>query len=293
MSEKRLGKGLKALLSAHDLGDGTRYLNDAVPVDSIAVNPHQPREKFSDEGLAELIQSVKVNGVLQPLTVRDSGNGCYELVAGERRLRAAAAAGLTTVPVYVIGVETDLEMLELALVENIQREDLNPIETAEGYALLAGKYNLTQEQIAEKVGKSRTAVANLIRLLKLPAEIKSAVKENQLSTGHARALLALPENQIVPVFKEIVRDSLSVRQTEELVRRLTDDRQNKAAANHKSQKTTPKPEIILSFEGKLRTALGTKVSINRKQSGRGRIDIEFYSDDDLVRIMELMAEEHS
>ena len=289
--QKRLGKGLKALLSTYSPDQEDRYMSDAVSVDAIRPHPNQPRRTFSEEGMEDLIQSIRENGILQPLTVHDVGEGCYELIAGERRLRAARALKMATVPVYVISVDTDVELLEYALIENVQREDLDPIEEAEGYAVLSGKYNLTQEDIAQKVGKSRATVANAIRLLRLPVKIKDGLKNNIISTGHARALLGLdnPE-QIQNIFERICRDSLSVRQTEELVRRMSEAVDNKPTGGvpHKPKKSS-KSEVLLNFENQLRGVLGTKVGIRRNRTGKGQINIDFYSDDDLVRILDLIS----
>jgi len=191
MADKRLGKGLEALITSYSTDDGERYMDGAVPVEQIVSNRNQPRQEFNAEQMEELTASIKGAGILQPLTVREMGDDEFELIAGERRLRAAKQAGLKTVPVYILSVDADVEMMEYALVENIQRVDLNPLEEAEGYAILSGKYDLSQEEIAKRVGKSRPSIANSLRLLKLPPEIKSSLKSGKISAGHARAILGL------------------------------------------------------------------------------------------------------
>ncbi len=287
MNKKGLGKGLRALITTYSTEDGDRHMEGAVPTDSIVSNRNQPRQHFNQEGMHDLIESIRENGILQPLTVHDVGDGQYELIAGERRLRAALELGLPTVPVYVISVETDVEMLELALVENIQRENLDPIEEAEGYAILAGKHNLTQENIAKRVSKSRAAIANSLRLLKLPTKVKDSLRAGKISSGHAKALLGLANGSAIEnLYERIVRDRLSVRQTEELVRNLTGNRPSKAGA---SRKPAVKPQIIIDVENRIRSVLGTKVLINRKRTGKGKIVLEFYSDEDLNRLLELIT----
>jgi len=286
MTDKRLGKGLRALIPSYSTEENDRYMDGSVPVENIIPNRNQPRQSFSDEGMEDLVNSIKENGILQPLTVRDLGDSRFELIAGERRFRAAQTVGLNTVPAYIIDVDTDVEMLEYALVENVQREDLNPIEESEGYAILSGKYNMTQEEISKKVGKSRPAIANSMRLLKLPPEIKRSVKTGEISAGHARAILGLRKSmQMVNLFQRVVKDGLSVRQTEELANRFAE------ISNVKPKKKTQsnKSAVILKYESELISTLGTKVTINRKNTGKGRINIEFYSDEDLERLLDIIS----
>jgi ParB family chromosome partitioning protein len=274
-----LGRGLGALIpdatgTDHDAADDLFLCDIAL----IRPNRYQPRSRFSDAELVELSDSIREQGVLQPLLVRRHASG-FELVAGERRLRAARRAGLTQVPVVVKSV-TDDQMLEMSLVENIQREDLNPVEEAEAYHRLITQLALTQEQAAARVGKSRSAVANFLRLRQLPDPVKESIAEGKLSMGHARALLGT-ENaaQQLAAWRTVVARNLSVRQTEELVRRLK--------AVKKAPRVTAKGSetaYLTSLTDELSRSLGTKVSIRR--SGRqGRLEIEFYSNDDLDRLI--------
>jgi ParB family chromosome partitioning protein len=274
-----LGRGLGALIpdaagTDHDAADDLFLCDIAL----IRPNRYQPRRHFADAELAELSDSIREQGVLQPLLVRKHESG-FELVAGERRLRAARRAGLTQVPVVVKAV-TDDQLLEMSLVENIQRENLNPVEEAEAYHRLITQLALTQEQAAARVGKSRSTVANFLRLRQLPDPVKESIAEGKLSMGHARALLGT-ENaaQQLAAWRTVVAKNLSVRQTEELVRRLK--------AVKKAPRVTAKGSetvYLTSLTDELSRCLGTKVSIRR--SGRqGRLEIEFYSNDDLDRLI--------
>ena len=286
MADKRLGKGLEALISSYSTDDGNRYVNGAVPIDQIIPNHNQPRQEFNTEQMEELTASIKAAGILQPLTVREMADEKFEIIAGERRLRAAKQAGLKTVPVYILSVDADVEMMEYALVENVQRVDLNPIEEAEGYAILSGKYNLSQEEIAKRVGKSRPSIANSLRLLKLPPEIKSSLKLGNISAGHARAILGLRKSlQMMTLYQKIIREKLSVRQTEDLVKKYS-------GSSPKSMKTIKVPSSrseIVQIENNLIAYLGTKVLIRKKKVGKGKIEIEFYSENDLQRILEIIT----
>ena len=283
---KGLGKGLRALIPAYQ-EETDRYMDGAIPLSQIIPNRNQPRQKFASDAMDELINSIRENGILQPLTVREIGKDQFELIAGERRDRAAVELGLSTVPVYVISVDTDVEMLEYALVENVQREDLDPIEEAEGYALLSSKYNLRQEDIAHKVGKNRTTITNSLRLLKLPVEIKTSLKSGEISQGHARALLALKSaTSMINLHQRIITNQLNVRQVEELVKAMSNPA---GTVKKKSPKIRKKSTAILGFEKDVRDTLGTKVAINRNKTGRGKIEIEFYSDDDLDRLIEIIT----
>lgn len=287
MKKKSLGKGLRALIPAYEVGED-RYLDGAISLSKIIPNPNQPRQKFLKEGMEELINSIRENGILQPLTVRETEDGHYELIAGERRFRAAKKLGLDSVPVYVISVKTDVQMLEYALVENVQREDLDPIEEAEGYALLSGKYNLSQTEIAKKVGKNRVTVSNSMRLLKLPSEVKSHIKAGDISSGHGRALLTLKTTTLIKnMLQKIIKEQLSVRQTEDIVKTQTATKK-KRPLTKKKKILTSKPSALLWLEKDLRNTLATKVSISRVKEGNGRIEIEFYSNEDLERLIELI-----
>ena len=284
MADKRLGKGLDALIPSYATDD--RHIDGAVPLTQIIPNRNQPRQEFNPEQMEELTASIKENGILQPLTVRELEDGNFELIAGERRLRAAKDAGLETVPVYILSVDADVEMMEYALVENIQRVDLKPLEKAEGYAILSGKYDLSQEDIARRVGKSRPAIANALRLLKLPPEIKSSLNSGKISTGHALAILALRKSlQMMTLHQKVVREELSVRQTEALVKKYSESFKN----NLKVKIVAPKQSDVIHIENELISLLGTKVAIKKNQKGKGKIQIEFYSENDFQRILEIIS----
>ncbi len=273
--QRGLGRGLAALIPTTTVGV------EEVDLDLIVPNPHQPRAAFSEASLQELVESIREHGVIQPLIVSAGESpGVYQLIAGERRLRAARLAGLTRVPV-VVKEAADHELLELALVENLQREDLNALEEAQAYRRLADEFGLTQEAIASRVGRSRTAVANSVRLLGLSEEIKASLAAGEVSEGHARALLGLDsETARREAWRQVVERGLTVRQTEELVRHWSDVPQTSARPARRSQN----PEIA-SLEEKLRTALGTKVELRRGAKGRGRLVVHFYSDEELESLL--------
>ena len=284
MADKRLGKGLDALIPSYATDDS--HIDGAVPLTQIIPNRNQPRQEFNPEQMEELTASIKENGILQPLTVRELEGGNFELIAGERRLRAAKDAGLETVPVYILSVDADVEMMEYALVENIQRVDLKPLEKAEGYAILSGKYDLSQDDIAKRVGKSRPAIANALRLLKLPPEIKSSLNSGKISTGHALAILGLRKSlQMMTLHQKVVREELSVRQTEALVKKYSESFKN----NLKVKIVAPKQSDVIHIENELISLLGTKVAIKKNQKGKGKIQIEFYSENDFQRILEIIS----
>jgi ParB family chromosome partitioning protein len=280
-----LGKGLGALIPNFEEVESSGTPQE-VELRLISTNPYQPRKEFDPEKLAELTESIKVHGIIQPLLVREFQND-YQLIAGERRLRAAKQAGLETVPV-IIREMSDETMMEVALVENLQREDLNPIEEAEAYHRLGEEFSLTQDEIARRVSKSRPAVANALRLLNLPKEIQTDLSSGVLSAGHARALLSLktPIEQ-TRIWTKTKTLGLSVREIEELVRAMSEtgtvSRETKKAAPGKVEKDPNLREI----EEELQQALGTKVTIVPGSSG-GRIEIQFYSGDDLERICEML-----
>ena len=214
---KSLGRGLQALIKSQS-SIAENAMEEGIDISLIIPNRHQPRQVFTEDGLNELINSIKEKGVLQPITVRENSDGKFELIAGERRFRASKEAGLRKIPAYILDVKNDSDMLEMALIENIQREDLNPLEEAEGYLLLVEKYNFTQDEIAKKIGKSRPVITNRIRLLKLPHEIRHALKIGLISKKHAELLAGLVTNgQMIGIFQKITRNGLSVRKTEELV----------------------------------------------------------------------------
>ncbi len=278
MSKKRgLGRGLDALIPG---GEGAASGGDVlqVPVEAIKPNPRQPRSAFDAEELQGLADSIREHGVLQPLIVsRGEGEG-YVLIAGERRLQAARLAGLATVPVMVRRAN-DQQHLELALIENLQRTDLNPLEAARGYQQLAEEFDLSHEQIARRVGKSRAAVSNTLRLLKLPPAVRKALSEGKISEGHARALLALPSAQAQSAaLQTVLARALSVRQTEALVRKLTGERQ----PTRRLPERTPEETAL---EETLQEALGTRVTLRRGRKG-GSLIIRFYSDEELNALVD-------
>jgi ParB family transcriptional regulator, chromosome partitioning protein len=276
-----LGRGFDAFLPEIETETDDRQPHDLADIRLIQPNRYQPRRRFAPEELKELSASIKSHGILQPLLVRRDDAG-FELVAGERRLRAAKMAGLTEVPVLVKNI-SDTEMLEISIIENIQREDLNPMEEADAYHRLMKEFELTQEQVADRVGKSRPAVANFLRLRQLPAEIKKEIINGSLSMGHARALLgAENRNQQLAAWRTVAAKGLSVRETEALIKRL----------KNPPEKPDPAPpssdEIYMrDLADNLSRDFGTRVSINRRGK-KGRLEIEFYSDADLDRILVLL-----
>ena len=277
-ARQALGKGLGALIPEKGIpeGEGKKALQQC-GIEEVQPNPFQPRKAFSDEQLQELVDSIREKGILQPLLVRRKSDG-YELIAGERRWRAAQRAGLREIPILVRDV-SDSEMLELSLIENIQRENLNPIEEAEAYKRLMEQFHLTQEEISKKVGKDRTTIANTVRLLRLPPEIKLSLAEGKITMGHARAFLSLDgvDKQKL-LWKRLLSGGLSVRQTENLVKRLRTRSSPTPRRSH--------PEWSALIE-ELQRALGTKVRIVGKRK-RGKIEIDFFSPDELDRIIELL-----
>lgn len=295
MSKKKgLGRGLSALLenAETDITTGIRSETTSrvlgsvamLPVEQIEANPFQPRTVFDREAMLELVQSIKELGIIQPVTVRKMGYDKFQLISGERRFRASQIAGLTEIPAY-IRVANDQAMLEMALVENIQRRDLDPIEVALSYQRLIEECKLTQEAMSERVGKNRATVTNTLRLLKLPPEVQSALRKSEISVGHARALLSFTDPaELNAAFKRILSEGLSVRQTEEAGR-----------ARRQQESGTKKRSAPLSFEHqKIKSDLidrfGTKVDIKRDEKGKGKIEITFRSDDDLQRIIDKLEE---
>jgi ParB family chromosome partitioning protein len=283
---KRLGKGLEALIP--QVSEEEKAVRgdalDSIPVSQIRSNPLQPRLAFDRRKLDELKQSITENGLIQPITVRRMDDG-YELVSGERRLRSVLELGIDRIPAYVIDVESDERLLELALIENIQRDDLNAIEVAAAYERLQKEYSLTQEDVARKVGKDRATVANFIRLLKLPDVIQDSLKKNEISMGHARALMGLASRgEQIQLWRRIVKDGWSVRRIEEAVRDATEK---------PARKTEPpapsKDPVLLSMEDRLRTVLGSRVQIRPSGTG-GKIEIAYFSKDDLDRLFELIEQ---
>ena len=281
-SERGLGKGLGALL-----GDAALQTQEAgslsLPISQVEPGLKQPRKRFDDEALADLADSIRQHGVIQPLTVRRLSSGYYQIIAGERRWRAAKLAGLSEVPVVIIEAD-DRKVMELGLIENLQREDLNPMEEAGGYRVLMEEYGLTQEEVAQQVGKSRPAVANALRLLSLPPSLHPLLEDGQLSAGHARAILSVPSPQLQEKLADkVVAEGLSVRQTEALAKRL--------AAGEATPPPRPEgPDLSIYLKEAERTLgarFGRKVSIVSGKR-KGRIELEYYGPDDLTARLDLL-----
>ncbi|MDP6457361.1 MAG: ParB/RepB/Spo0J family partition protein [Candidatus Marinimicrobia bacterium] len=287
MTTKRLGRGLSALIreTTEETVDSGSVLQ--VALDLVSPNPHQPRQEFDKKSLEELAYSIIEKGIIQPITVRNR-NGGYEIIVGERRWRAARIAGLTDIPARVLEIDDDAEMMEYALIENIQRENLNVIEEAEAYAVLNKQYGFSHTQIAKAVGKNRVTVSNTLRLLKLPQKIKESLRKGQITAGHARALLALKNSQqMLKLWKRIVERQESVRTTEELVAQLVSGAPVKG--RKKKRIRIQKSSDMRQVEDDLISILGTKVNIRSKSKG-GIIEVEYYSDSDLERLLDLFAE---
>lgn len=279
MSDKRLGRGIESLISSEPVSKSSKPGVAKILLSSIKPNPYQPRRDFDKHALDELVASIKVKGVLTPITVRETKIG-YELIAGERRWRAAIKARLKKIPAYVIDIKTDSEMMEVALIENIQREDLNPMEESEAYAVLNSKYNLSHDAIARSVGKKRVTVSNSLRLLKLPLDIRKSISKGEISGGHGRAILqAKTINHMNKLWKLILKKNLSVRAAEALIKSKT----KKTNVSKVIHSTAP----IRAIENQLIELLGTKVKLKPGQVG-GAIEILYFSDDDLERILDLL-----
>lgn len=277
-----LGKGIGALLSSAAQEGGKKYFS--CPVEELKPHERQPRKSFNDSKMAELVASIEEKGIIQPLVVRRQGDS-YQIIAGERRWRAAQKAGLDRVPVVIQDVSED-RALEIALIENIQREDLNPLEEAEAYRYLMDSFDLLQEEVAKRVGKDRSTVANALRLLRLPEKVKGDLAENRLSMGHARALLALDEDDdIIEACEEIIRKKLSVRETEKLIKKIKSVYGGKIKAIAIEKPIDPD---VLALENTLREQLGTQVKLLTKDKG-GRIEISYFDQDELSRILELLG----
>ncbi|MBC1398159.1 ParB/RepB/Spo0J family partition protein [Listeria fleischmannii] len=274
---KGLGKGINALFNTVDTNEEAVVL---VAIDKIEANPFQPRKKFDKKAINELRDSIKIHGVLQPVILRQIDDK-YQLVVGERRYRASKAANLKDIPAVVRQL-SDVEMMELSVIENLQREDLSPLEEAESYAFLMKNLKLTQAKLAERIGKSRPYIANFIRLLTLPDEVQDMLRDGSLSVGHSRALLGLKvKKNILPLAKKTVNEGLTVRQLEKIV---TDTNEFVSRETIKPKKV---PAYIRESEDQLRSKFGTAVSIKRKDK-KGKIEIEFLSDEDLNRILDIL-----
>ncbi|NBC25391.1 MAG: ParB/RepB/Spo0J family partition protein [Bacteroidetes bacterium] len=305
MSKKVLGRGLGAFFPEYDKeGDEKAPQSEKtktavpiepaekvnvvlnIPVDHIRANPHQPRKEFKEDALEELADSIKKHGLIQPITVRYLGEKRFELISGERRLRASKLADLDEIPSYIREVD-DEQMIAFALIENIQREELNPLEVAMGYMRLMEECSYTQGEVAERVGKNRSTVTNMIRLLQLPDFLQAALRDEKISAGHARSLINVEkESDQKSLLKKIIDKSLSVRQTEDLVRSLDKKKEQKKPDNSRNDSSP----FIKTLEKRLRNNLSTKVNIKEKGDG-GEIRIEYYSNDDLDRLLQILDEE--
>ena len=274
-----LGRGLDSLFSVGDVRtDGSSAISE-IELSRISPNPDQPRRLFDEEALDELATSIRELGVVQPLTLRLSDDGDYKIIAGERRWRAAKMAGLTTVPAYVRTV-SDSEMTEMALIENIQREDLNAIEVALGFKKLIDSYHLTQERLSERLGKKRATIANHLRLLRLPAEIQLGLRDRKLDMGHARAILSIEDPKMqIKVYQRILKEGLSVRAVEEIGRKIAEESE--------MPKPAAKPAVnpYKDLAGDLSKYFSTSVKISKNASGRGTISISFENDDQLAQLV--------
>lgn len=276
-----LGRGLDALISTDAVRtQGSSSINE-IEIEKIQPNPGQPRREFTEETLAELAASIKEIGIIQPITLRKMTDDTYQIIAGERRFRASQLAGLKTIPAY-IRTASDEHMMEMALIENIQREDLNAVEIALAYQSLIEEYNLSQEELSDRVGKNRATVANFLRLLKLPAQIQVALKNREVDMGHARALLALdnPKAQIA-LFEEIKKHGYSVRKVEELVKAIN------AGAPIKQKKEKGASHDYTALKKQLSTFFHSKVQLSCNDSGKGKISIPFGSQEELQRLIEM------
>lgn len=282
-----LGRGLGALIEdveSNKPAESVASINE-IEIHAIEINPFQPRKNFDEEALQELAASIRQLGIIQPITVRKIDGEKFQLITGERRFRASKLAGLDTIPAYV-RVADDQAMLELALVENIQREDLDAIEVAISYQRLIDECNLTQENMSDRVGKKRSTIANYLRLLKLPAEIQAGIRQKKITMGHARALINIDDvEKQLSIYHHVIEEELSVRNIEDLVRNLT---QPKEAVDIDKRSTRDLPVEYVNYRDNLRTYFKTRVQLSRTDKGTGKIVIPFNSDDELKKIVEML-----
>lgn len=283
-----LGRGLDALISTDNVTtSGSSTINE-IPIAQIEANPNQPRHEFDEDALHELAVSIKEIGIIQPITLRQVASNRFQIIAGERRWRASQLAGLTSLPAYIRTID-DENVMEMALVENIQREDLNAIEIALAYEHLMEETGMTQEKVSERVGKSRTAIANHLRLLKLPAQIQMGLQKKEIDMGHARALLSLENPALqIKLYKEIMKNAYSVRKVEDMVRLLKNGEDTESG----KRKITAKAQLSKTYENykkQLSGVLDTKVQLSTTPKGKGKITIPFANEDDLGRIMGILG----
>ena len=283
-----LGRGLDALISTQEEVEtsGSSSISE-VALSQIEANPNQPRREFDEKALEELAESIRNFGIIQPITLRKLSDDRYQIIAGERRWRASQMAGIQRVPAYIRPAD-DENMMQMALVENIQREELNPIEVALAYQHLIERYNLKQEELSEKIGKNRATIANTLRLLKLPAQVQMAIKNRQLDKGHARALLSLADPAMqVKLFKEVVEKGYSVRQIEEMVAQINAGEAVKSGKRTLQDKKVLLPEEFKVLKSRLSDFFNAKVQMTCSQQGKGKISIPFENEEQLTRIIEL------
>ena len=277
-----LGRGLDALISTEAIRPAASSSIGEIEIEKIHANPNQPRRDFNEEALQELADSIKELGVIQPITLRKENDGSYMIIAGERRFRASQLAGKSTIPAYILNAN-DKDTMEMALIENIQREDLNPLEIALAYQQLIEQHNLSQEQLSKRVGKGRATIANFLRLLKLPGNIQVALKEKQIDMGHAKALLSLSSHaEQIRIFNEIIKNGYSVREVEELVRNIKGNEApaSKAIGNNKKQSDT-----FHQLKKHLTHFFQTPVQLTCNEKGNGKISIKFKNEEELERII--------
>ena len=296
VKKSELGLGIRALLSDIEVGDqqqkesALKELTNTVamlPVDKISINPFQPRQEFDQEALEELSSSIRIHGLIQPITVRSMGGDDYQLISGERRLRASQLADLKEIPAYIRAAANDQEMLELALIENIQRQDLNPIEISITYQRLIDECQLTHEGLSGRIGKKRSTVSNFLGLLKLPPQIQQGLKDKKISMGHAKALNSIQDYALqISVYNEVIKRQMSVRMTEDFVRNL-----NKPESKGNNGATPGKlPHEYLAVQDRISSALESKVNLKLKSKGKGQIVINFTSDNELNRLLDLFED---
>lgn len=282
-----LGRGLDALISTSEVQTGGSSSINEIDINLIKANPNQPRREFDPNSLQELADSIAEIGVIQPITVRKMEDNTFQIIAGERRWRASIQAGLTSIPAYVRTAD-DENMMEMALIENIQREDLNSLEIALAYQHLLEEYHLTQEKLSERIGKSRATITNYLRLLKLPAQIQVALQNRTMDMGHARALLSLDNTSLqIKLFQEILSEGLSVRKVEEMVRTLMEGESIKTNGKKISPKNGKLPEEYHLLKDSLSKFFQTKVQLTCSDKGKGKISIPFSNEEELERIIEL------
>lgn len=281
-----LGRGLDALISTEEVHTGGSSTISEVPLDEITVNPNQPRREFDQEALQELADSIAEIGIIQPITLRKTDEDKYQIIAGERRYRASILAGKSTIPAYIRTAD-DENVMEMALIENIQREDLNALEIALAYQHLIEQYGLTQEKLSERIGKKRATIANYVRLLKLPATVQVAIRNKQIDMGHARALLALDDPKIqMKLFQEIIDHSYSVRKVEEMVKMIAGGEYDLASVKADKRKQTL-PQEYEVLRNHLSSFFKAKVGLTCSKDGKGKISIPFENESDMERIIEL------